>query len=133
MKKTIIILSTLILFVVVIFFCLYFVYTTPNFTGNFSINEFQDEIENINFQTKKNYGDINDYKSAAKAGKTAISERFENSNGSIFEWRGCDVQYDKENDAYCVYTYYISSFVFGGDYIVIIQSDGTVLAIWGEK
>jgi len=32
-----------------------------------------------------------------------------------------------------VRTYHIAPFVMGGAYDVIIQSNGTVLAIWGEK
>ena len=63
----------------------------------------------------------------------AINERFENSDGSILEWMDCAVRYDKENDAYYVRISHVTSLVMGGAYDVIIQSDGTVLAIWGEK
>ena len=133
MKKAIIISGSIILAVLVVFFSLYFISITPKDTGKFSVDEFVEYIQNPYFQTDKNYGKIADYKSAAKAGKAAIAERFENSEGGIFEWMGCSVQYDKANDVYYVRTYHIAPFVKGGAYDVIIQSDGTVLAIWGEK
>lgn len=133
MKKTITIFSAVVLCVIILFFCLYFALTTPKFTGDFSVNEFQEEMENINFQTEINYGKIGDYKSAASAGKKAIAERFDNSNGGIFKWMGCSVQYDAENDAYYIRTYHLAPRMMGGAYDVIIKADGTVLAIWGEK
>lgn len=133
MKKAIIIYGSIILAVLVVFFSLYFISTTPKDTGEFSVDEFAEYIQNEHFQTDENYGKITDYKSAAKAGKTAIAERFENSEGGLFERMGCSVQYDKANDVYYVRTYRIAPFVMGGGYDVIIQSDGTVLAIWGEK
>ena len=133
MKKAIIISSSIILAVFVVFFSFYFILTTPKSTGEFSVDEFTEYIQNQHFQTDKKYGEITDYTSAAKAGKTAIAERFENSEGGLFEWMGCSVQYDKANDAYYVCTYHIAPFWMGGVYDVIIQSDGTVLAIWGEK
>ncbi len=133
MKKVIIVIGSIILILIVHLFCLYFALTVPKFTGDFSINEFQEEMENINFQTEINYGKIDDYRSAASAGKKAIAERFEDSNGGIFEWMGCSVQYDAENDAYYIRTYHLVPLMMGGAYDVIIRSDGTVLAIWGEK
>ena len=133
MKKAIIISSSIILAVLVVFFSLYFISTTPKDTGEFSVDEFAEYIQNQHFQTDKNYGEITHYKSAVKAGKVAIAERFENSEGGLFEWMGCSVQYDKENNAYYVRTYHTSPLVMGGAYDVIIQSDGTVLAIWGEN
>ena len=133
MKKAIIISGSIILAVLVVFFSLYFISITPKDTGKFSVDEFVEYIQNPHFQTDKNYGEIADYKSAAKAGKAAIAERFENSEGGIFEWMGCTVQYDVENDIYYIRTYHINPNILGGAYDVIIQSDGTVLAIWGEK
>lgn len=133
MKKTIIIFSAVVIGVLVLFFCLYFALTAPKFAGGFSTNDFQKEIENINFQTENNYGNIHDYKSAANAGKIAIADRFENSEGGVFEWMGCTVQYDVENDIYYIRTYHINPNILGGAFDVIIKSDGTVLAIWGEE
>ena len=133
MKKAIIISSSIILAVLVTFFSLYFISTTPKDTGEFSVDEFAEYLQNQHFQTDKKYGEITDYKSAAKAGKAAIAERFENSDGSIFEWKGCAVKYDEKNDAYYIRTYQMFPPVLGGAHDVIIQSDGTVLAIWGEK
>ena len=132
MKKAIIISGSIILAVLVVFFSLYFISITPKDTGKFSVDEFVEYIQNPHFQTDKNYGEIADYKSAAKAGKAAIAERFENSEGGLFEWMGCSVQYDEENDAYYVRTYHVAPFVLGGAFDVIIQSDGTILAIWGD-
>ena len=133
MKKAIIILSAIILVFLVAFFALYFILTTPKDTGAFSVDNYAEYIQNENFQTDANYGTITDWKSAAIAGKKAIAERFEYSEGGFFEWMGCSVQYDAESDAYYIRTYQIFTPVFGGAYDVIIQSDGTVLAIWGEK
>ena len=117
----------------VLFVFLYFVFTAPRFTGDFSINEFREERENINFQTEINYGKIDGYKSAASAGKAAIADRFENSDGGIFEWMCCAIKYDAENDAYYIRTFHFNPLTKGGAYDVIIQSDGMVLAIWGEE
>ena len=133
MKKAIIILSAIILVFLVAFFALYFILTAPKSTGAFSVDNYAEYIQNENFQTDENYGTITDWKSAVIAGKKAIADRFENSEGGIFEWRECSVRYDVESDAYYVRTYHVAPFVLGGAFDVIIQSDGTVLAIWGEK
>ncbi len=133
MKKAIMIITAAITVLAVLFASLFLALTAPHDRGAFSIGAFYDELENENFQTEKMYGKIEDYKSAAKIGKTAIADRFENANGSIFRWMGCDVQYDEKSDAYYIRTYLLSPFAMGGAYDVIIQSDGTVLAIWGEK
>ena len=133
MKKAIIILSAIILVFLVAFFALYFILTAPKSTGAFSVDNYAEYIQNENFQTDENYGTITDWKSAVIAGKKAIADRFENSEGGIFEWLGCSVRYDEEGDAYYVRTYHVAPFVLGGAFDVIIQSDGTVLAIWGEK
>ena len=133
MKKGITILGVIIFALLVVFFSFYFILTTPKDTGSFSVDEFAEYIQNEQFQTDKNYGKITDYKSAADAGKTAITERFEIAEGGIFEWMGCSVQFDNETDTYYVRTYHIAPFVKGGAYDVIIQADGTIIAIWGEK
>ena len=133
MRKTIIILCSVILVFLVAFFALYFILTAPKSTGAFSVDNYAEYIQNENFQTNENYGTITDWKSAAIAGKKAIADRFENSEGGIFEWMGCTVQYDVENDIYYIRTYHINPNILGGAYDVIIKSDGTVLAIWGEK
>ena len=133
MKKAIIILSSIILVFLVAFLLSYFILTNPKNAGDFSIDNYAEYIQNEYFQTEINYGKITDYKSAAVAGKNAIADRFENSEGDILEWKGCDVLYDTENNAYYIRIYHINPFILGGAYDVIIQSDGTVLAIWGEK
>ena len=132
MKKTIIILSAIILVFLIAFFSLYFFLTAPKDTGDFSVDNYAEYIQNECFQTDNNYGKITGYKSAASAGKKAIADRFENSEGGIFEWMGCSVQYDSENNAYYICTYHVNPNYLGGAYNVIVQSDGTVLAIWGE-
>ncbi len=133
MKKAIIISGIIVLAMLITFFSFYFASTAPKYTGDFFVEEFSEYIENAHFQTDENYGEVADYKSAAKAGKAAIAERFGNSEGSIFEWMGCSVRFDKENNTYYVRTYHVNPRVLGGAYDVIIQSTGTVLAIWGEK
>ena len=133
MRKTIIILCSVILVFLVAFFSLYFILTTPKNTGDFTVENYTEYIQNENFQTDNNYGIITDCKSAAIVGKKAIADRFENSEGGIFEWMGCTVQYDVENDTYYIRTYHINPNILGGAFNVIIKSDGTVLAIWGEE
>ncbi len=133
MRKALIVIGSIILAVSVLFICVYFALTTPKFIGDFSVDEFRKEMDNVHFQTEINYGKIDDYKSAANAGKKAISDRFEDSDGSIFKWMGCSVQYDAENDSYHVSTFRLAFFMKGGGYKVILKSDGTVLAIWGVK
>lgn len=133
MKKRIIVLIIVIVSLSIVYAALYFATTTSKYTGEFSISKFSDKIENIDFQTEKTYGRLNDYKSAAAEGKAAIAEHFEDSSGSIFKWMGCDVQYDQVNDVYYVRTYQLFPPVLGGAYDVIMKSDGTILAIWGEK
>lgn len=126
--------SSIVVFAfLVAFFLFYYISAMPKYAGNFLVDAFDEYIENENFQTDKNYGKITDYKSAAAAGKAAISDHFENADGGIFEWRGCNVKYDEKSDAYYIRTYQMFPPVFGGAYDVIIQSNGTVLAIWGEK
>ena len=132
MKKAVVIFGAMILVLAVTFFSLYFAQTVPRYAGDFSLDQYREETENINFQTDGNYGTIPDFKSAAKAGKAAIAERFD-APGSLFAWMRCDVRYDLGNDAYYVRMYRAMSFGMGGAYDVIIRSDGTVLAIWGEK
>ena len=132
MKKKALIAGAIVL-VAITFVSLYFVFSTPRYTGAFSVGDYQEEMENIYFQTDESYGDISNYMSAAKAGKTAIAQRFETTEGHLFRWRGCSVQYDEENSTYLVSTYYVSPLRMGGRFCVILQSDGTVLSIWGDK
>ena len=113
--------------------CLSIVMTAPKFAGDFSVSAYQAEMENVNFQSDVNYGTIKDFESAARAGKRAIGDRFENSGSGMLCWMGCAVQYDAECDVYFVRRYPLLPLIAGGAYDVILQSDGTILAIWGEK
>lgn len=133
MKKAAIISGAVTGALVVLFFSAYFILTAPRYAGDFSAEAFAVYLENGQFQTDKQYGEITDFKSAAAVGKTAISQHFDEGSGSVFKWMGCSVQYDKENDAYYVRTFRLNPRVLGGAYDVILRSDGTVLAIWGEK
>ena len=131
MKKAI--LSGLIAFgAVAVFFLFYLISTKPQYAGAYSVEEYSEYILEERFQTDRQYGEISGVSSAAKAGKMAISDRFENAEGDLWEWMGCDIQYDQESDTYYIRTYHLSPRVAGGAYDVIIRSDGTVLAIWGE-
>lgn len=132
MKKFTIILSVVLL---VIAGCigLYFSLTTPKFTGDFTLETYQQQIDNPEFKSDNNYGEIKNYKDAVKAAQIAISDRFETTKGYIFQVNGCTVQYDKENEAYCVSQHIVFPPVFGGGYKVIIKTDGAIIAIWGEK
>lgn len=134
MKKRMMFLIALLIVVIIVFISSFFIFTAPKNAGEFSLGDYSYYTEEINFQTDKNYGSITDYKSAAKAGKVAIAERFEEYDNKIFQWMGCHVRYDKENDAYYIRTYRISIVpMLGGAFDVIMKSDGTVLAIWGEE
>ncbi len=133
MKKAGKIICAVLIALAAAFFSFRFLLTRPGYTGVFSVSDFEEYTENENFRTGSDYGPIPDWRSAAAAGKAAIADRFENSEGSIFEWMGCTVRYDEENDAYEIRTYHVFPIMFGGAYDVILKSDGTVLAIWGEK
>lgn len=133
MKKVVLLAGMILLGMAVVFFCAYFLATAPIHTGSFSVDQYAAYVRNQNFQTDRQYGAITDTFTAAQAGKTAITERFENATGGIWEWHGCHVQYDSEQDAYYVRTFRIAPMVNGGGYNVILRPDGTVLAIWGEK
>lgn len=133
MKKALLVSCGIILLLMIILVCVYGVQTAPKDIGSFSVGEFHVEMNNAAFQSDRNYGEITNFKSAAKAGKAAVAQRFEDYRDSIFRWMGCDVQYDSNHAAYLVRLYPLSSSVKGGEYIVIMQSDGTVLAIWGGK
>ena len=133
MKNRIIVLLAVILLFIIAFLSVYFILTAPKYKGEFSIDSFSEDIENYPFESDKKYGNIADYQSAGKIGKAVIDEHCgEYSKGSIVDWIGCDVQYDKENEVYHVRAYHINPFIMGG-YQVIIRTDGTVLALMVEK
>lgn len=133
MKKAFLIIGGIILLLAAAFICVYFIQTAPNDAGSFSVGEFSMETHHPEFQSDSNYGEITDFKTAARAGKQAVARRFDSYQSSFFHWMGCDVQYDQNKDAYHIRIYPLSSSVKGGAYDVILRSDGTVLAIWGEK
>ena len=54
-------------------------------------------------------------------------------SSAIYSLPDSPVTGNAESDAYYIRTYQMFPPVFGGAYDVIIQSDGIVLAIWGEK
>ena len=133
MKRAMIVTGSIALVVLALLVCLSLVLTAPKFKGNFSISDYQAEMDNPNFWSDVNYGTIKDFEIAARVGKQVIANRFEDSMGGIFAWMGCAVQYDAENDVYFVRTYPLLPLIAGGAYDVILQTDGTVLAVWGEK
>lgn len=132
MKKTFCIIGLVLCAVLVGYLSLYFVCTTPFNDGSFELSDYSDCIDDPNFQDDKNYGEITNYKTAAKIGNEIFAERFEESKSSLFLWRGCAVKYDSNNSAWYVRTFIIAP-VFGGAHDVIISSNGDVLAVWGEK
>ena len=133
MKKTIITVGIVLLALLITLVSAYAIGTAPKDKGSFSVEDYAEYIAEPNFQTERTYDAVTDWKSAAKVGKQAILDRFgESAEGGLFEWMGCHVQYDKENDAYYVRIYHISRNVKGGAFDVILKADGTILAIWGE-
>lgn len=72
MKKTIIILSSVIFVFLLAFFSLYFIITAPKTRAIFLIDDYIKYIQNKNFQTQNNYGKITDCKFAATAGKQLL-------------------------------------------------------------
>ena len=130
MKKTIITVGIVLLALLITLVSAYAIGTAPKNKGSFSVEDYAEYIAEPNFQTERTYDAVTDWKSAAKVGKQAILDRFgESAEGGLFEWMGCHVQYDKENDAYYVRIYHI----VGGAFDVILKADGTILTIWGEK
>jgi hypothetical protein len=134
MKKILVICLCVVLIILIAVFVLYVFATAPKYEGEFLLEVYEEEIKNQNFQMETTYGEIIDYKFAAKVGQKAISDRFSDAESSLLKWRGCLVSYDKENDVYHVLSYPIAVIpMFGGSYEVLIKSDGTILAIWGNK
>ena len=106
-RKTITIITAAILLFIIVFLSAYFILTSPKNKGDFSVDDFSYEIELFAFQSETQYGELTDYKCAAKIGKQVIEDRFGKiSRGSVFEWMGCDVKYDKENEIYYIRTYH---------------------------
>ena len=99
MKKSVIVITVIILIFAVAFLSAYFILTFPKNDGEFSIDDFAEDIEMFAYQGDKKYEEPTDYKVAGKIGIKAINEEFgEYSKASIVDWMGCDVQYDKENE-----------------------------------
>lgn len=132
-KRIAIICGIVVVCLCIAYLVAYFIATSPVDQGAFLAEEFSEYIDCEEFQTDLVYDRITDVKTAGIVGEKAISDRFEESKGSIFEWMGCDVRYDAENDFWHVRTYPIFPLMKGGAYDVILRSDGTVVTIWGEK
>ena len=133
MKKTIITVGIVLLALLITLVSAYAIGTAPKDKGSFSVEDYAEYIAEPNFQTERTYDAVTDWKSAAKVGKQAILDRFgKSAQGGLFEWMGCDVQYDSDSDAYYVRTYSLDPNVDGGAFDVILKADGTVLTIWGE-
>ena len=134
MTKKLITITVSILLFIIVFLSAYFILTLPKNKGDFSVDSFAEEIELFAYQGDTKHGELTDYKCAAKIGKATIEDKFgKTSKGSVFEWMGCDVKYDKENAIYYIRTYHINPRMKGGAYDVLIKADGTVIAVWGEK
>jgi len=100
--------------------------------GSFSVDAYAAHIANPHFQTRYTYGPIENYRQAGQAGIQAVTDRFQEQVS--LSLRGCIVYYDSQNDIWHVQLHWTSPLVtFGGGYSVLLKSDGTVLAIWGEK
>ena len=134
MKKAWIVLTIVVLSFIVIFLSAYWIATAPMNAGEFSLDEFAWEIENFAYQGDKTYGEFDNRREAARIGKQVIAEHFEAySKGSVLEWVGCSVAYDAQNNVYHVRTFYLTPFMMGGAHDVVLHTDGTVIALWGEK
>lgn len=100
--------------------------------GSFSVDAYAAHIANPHFQSRYTYGPIENYRQAGQAGIQAVTDRFQEQVS--LSLRGCIVYYDSQNDIWHVQLHWTSPLVtFGGGYSVLLKSDGTVLAIWGEK
>ena len=131
MKKNLLNCGIFVLIIAVLYITAYFVFTMPINSGTFSKDEYYKELNNPEFKTDKVYEKITDMASAAKVGKKAIADRFENSESKLFSWKGCEVKYNDTDDIWCVRIFTFLG--FGGGYSVLFNSNGSVLAIWGEK
>lgn len=100
--------------------------------GTFAVEDYGEEIGNPYFQTMYSYSPVENYRQAGNAGIQAMADRF--GKDLAFELRGCNVCYDEGDDVWLVQLHIVSAVpMFGGGYSAILKSDGTVLAVWGEK
>lgn len=132
MKKKAVIIGIVLLVLVV---CVVMIALLPGKVESFSVSDYTEQIENPNFHTDKQYAAVTDARGAKKIGQEALTERFgDNDDGYWFTWPRITVSYDEENDVWLIVKGNASLFpVEGGSLYVLIRSDGTEIAIWGEK
>ena len=134
MKKTLPILLSLVIIVIVLLATEYCISQMPQDLGTFSLSEYQECIDNSIFQTNLNYGKIQNQNDAVKAAQKAFENRFDPPPKSTYFNRMIwEVKFDPQNNAWHVRTLPKSNLVMGGGFEVILTSDGDILSIWGWK
>lgn len=128
MKKGLLIIAVVLLSLCVLGGVAFAIYVTPQYEGEFVVEEYTDKISNPNFHSGKTYAPITDKGSAVEVGKAAIIDRF----GTQAEERIYRTKYHAEEDVWCI-SAQPKGIVMGGSLYVLIRSDGTEVAIWGEK
>ena len=129
MKKGLLITGIVVACLVLLGGVAFAIYVTPQYEGEFVVEEYADKISNPNFHSGKTYAPITDKDSAVEVGKAAIIDRF----GTQAEERIYRTKYHAEEDVWCISAQPKGIMVMGGSLYVLIRSDGTEVAIWGEK
>lgn len=95
----------------------------------FNLNDYAIFVEEFNENIKVN--EINSEKDALEAAKAAYAIK----NSKVMKnYVGYLLFYDKENKCYKInYESSINYDILGGEYSIIVQEDGRVLAMWGGK
>lgn len=128
MKNKILIISLIALFaigcvVVIVFAVNRLLDTTQSDVGEFSVSEYEWEIEN--FSVDQNVGEVNDKNVAIKNAKSLWLEKY---SIDIHE-KKIEVAYDSKEECWHIYGT-LSPNALGGVLHAIIQKEGDVLAVW---
>lgn len=110
-------------------FLLYGLIVTPKFEGSFSAESYGSYMEEERYQSDLTYGTIENKTDAVKAAKKAFSDRFD-EKATLLNPRMYSIYHDKEADVWLVESHPLA---MGGGLHLLLDSDGTVLAIWGTK
>ena len=138
-KRLLVVLLSLLLALLLLLgalpFLLYGLIVTPRFKGDFSVEGYTAYIEEERYQSDLTYGKVENKTEVVKAAKKAFADRFDDKDGRLSP-RMYSIYHDKEADVWLVESHsalLLLPFVLGGGHYLLLNSDGTVLAIWGTK
>ena len=132
---TLVILLVLLILIGSLPFLLYGLIVTPRFKGDFSVEGYTAYIEEERYQSDLTYGKVENKTEVVKAAKKAFADRFDDNDG-LLSPRMYSIYHDKEADVWLVESHsalLLLPFALGGGHYLLLNSDGTVLAIWGTK